>query len=207
MNDPQVTVGIVDLSAHALTLLGEVMRPGPAPLTGTHKLWDMIGASGGPTPLAGQEIRIYHSGDSKHLDLINVDWSKPLENQPNPQIEVGDTIQVSRAGIAYVVGQVGRIGAYPITNQHLTVSELIANAEGLKYSAAAKHSRLVRTRNGVRTITELNLPAIIKGENPDEVIQDHDLIYVPNSPSKVAITRGLQAALGLTTSLVLVNQR
>lgn len=205
--NPQVAVNFEDLTNHSAILLGEVTRPGPVPLIGVRRLWEVIGAAGGVTPIAGTKVTILHRGNSPAPSIFSVDWNRDLVGQPDPLISPGDTIQISRAGVVYVLGEVLRQGGYPITHQRMTVSEAIALAEGIKYTSKASHAQLVRSTSSTRVVSELNIPAIIKGKIPDVILQDNDIIYVPNSASKVAILRGLQAAVGITSSVIVYRNQ
>lgn len=207
LKNPQVTVNFEDFTNHNAVLLGEVVHPGPVPLIGIRRLWETIGEAGGVTPTAGTRVTILRRGDSSAPSIFNIDWNSDLAGQPNPVINPGDTIQISRAGIVYVLGEVMRQGGYSITHQQMTASEAIALAEGIKYTSKASHAQLVRSTASGRVVSELNIPAIIKGKIPDVVLKDNDIIYVPNSASKVAILRGLQAAVGITSSVIVYRNQ
>lgn len=206
LKDPQVSINFEDFN-HSAILLGEVIRPGPVLLNGIRTLWDVIGAAGGVTSDAGSKVTIIHEGKKSSTSVFNLNWNQDLIGQPNPVIYPGDTVQVSRAGVVYVVGEVNQQGGYPITHQRLTVSGVVALAHGIKYTSKASHARLIRTTPSTRIVREIDIPKIIKGEIPDVALQDDDILYVPNSASKVAILRGLQAAVGISSSLIIYRNQ
>jgi polysaccharide biosynthesis/export protein len=199
--DPQVSVNFIDFSSHAVVVLGEVLRPGPVALQSARRLWDVVAAAGGVTVAAGQRVTILHHGSSTDTETYNISWDKDIVGQPNPIIRLGDTLQVSRAGIVYVIGQVGRQGGYVIDHQQLSVAQVFALAGGIPFSAKAAHSRLIRQTPTGRTVTEIDVPSILKGNSPDIALQGSDIIYVPNSLAKVAISRGIEVAIGLATTV------
>ena len=83
---------------------------------------------------------------------------------------------------------------------------MIALSEGVKYTSKAAHARLVRFTASSRTIQDIDIPAMLQGKKPDLELQDRDIVYVPNSASKVVIARGLEAAIGISTSLIVLKQ-
>ncbi len=48
---------------------------------------------------------------------------------------------------------------------------------------------------------------MINGKSQDVLLQDNDIIYVPNSASKVAILRGLLAAISIGSSVIVYQNR
>ena len=60
----------------------------------------------------------------------------------NPELSPGDTVQVSRAGLVYVVGDVIRPGGFPVDPvQGLTVVQALSLAWGPSQNAAAGQGR------------------------------------------------------------------
>jgi polysaccharide export outer membrane protein len=182
-------------------VLGDVVKPGPVPVLGSRTLWEIIGAAGGVNPTAANKVLIIHRADPTHPLELNIDWSRNLSSQPNPQVSLGDTVQVPRAGIVYVVGEVGRQGAYPIMREKMTMLQVISLSEGVKFNSKSSEARLIRNMPNGRQISTVNIPALLNGKIADFSLQNDDILYVPNSVSKVVITRGLAAAIAVTTSL------
>jgi polysaccharide biosynthesis/export protein len=207
MKDPQITLSFLDYSNHFATVLGEVGRPGPIPLVGIRSVWEVIGAAGGATSTAGDHVTIFRNEDSLNAKVYSINWSRDLVGQPNPIVNAGDTVQVSRAGVVYVMGEVGQQGGYPITHQRLTVSQAIALAGGIKYNSKATKTQLVHRTDAKTTVTEIDVPGIIRGKVPDIVLAEDDVLYIPNSALKVAIVRGLQAAVSITSAVIIYKNQ
>lgn len=203
LKDPQVNISFVDFTNQNAVVLGEVAKPGAIPILGARTLWEVVGAAGGPSNTAGPKIVIVHRTDPAHPQIVDVSWDKDLANQPNPQVLPGDTIQISRAGIVYAVGQVGRQGAFPVIHEHMTMLQLISLAEGTKSTAKGAHALLSRKTSTGRQIIEVDLPKLLAGKIPDFPLQNEDILYVPISTLKVIIYRGLEAAVSITTSLAI----
>jgi polysaccharide biosynthesis/export protein len=205
LKDPQVAVSFVDFLNQSALVLGEVVKPGPVPVLGSRTLWEIIGAAGGANATAANRVLIIHRNDPTHPLEVPIDWSRDLSKQPNPQVSLGDTVQVPRAGLVYVIGEVGRQGAFPIEHERMTMLQVVTLAQGVKFTSKSSKARLMRMTPNGRQISIVNIPALLKGKIADFPLQNDDILYVPNSASKVVIARGLEAAVSLTTSLVLVK--
>jgi hypothetical protein len=57
---------------------------------------------------------------------------------------------------------------------------------------------LIREQNGGRTMLALNLKRMLSGQDPDQPIQDRDILYVPDSFSKNLMNRTLESAIQST---------
>jgi polysaccharide export outer membrane protein len=205
LKDPQVAVSFVDFINQSALVLGEVMRPGPVPVLGSRTLWEIIGAAGGASATAANRVLIIHRNDPTHPLEVPIDWSRDLSNQPNPRVSLGDTVQVPRAGLVYVIGEVGRQGAFPIQHERMTMLQIVSLAEGVKFTSKSSEARLMRMTPNGRQISIVNIPALLKGKIADFPLQNDDILYVPISASKVVISRGLEAAVGITTSLAIIG--
>ncbi len=118
---------------YSVTVMGEVRSPGIYALAGKKRLVDMLTEAGGVSDRAGHVIEIFPSGSMKNPQTVL--WDPTLRENDNAELEIktGQTILVSRCGVVYVGGNVGRPGAFPICDSnHTTLSEVIALAQGTK---------------------------------------------------------------------------
>jgi polysaccharide export outer membrane protein len=207
VKDPQVNVSFVDFINQSAVVLGEVEKPGAVPILGSRTLWEIIGAAGGITPAAANSVVIIHRSDPSHPQHLDINFDRDLSTQLNPQIFPGDTVQVPRAGMVYVVGEVGKQGAFPILHEKMTLLQAVTLAEGLKYTSKSSQVRLIRTGSGGREIYKIDVPKLLKGTAPDIELRNDDIVYVPNSVSKVVITRGIIAAIAVSSSLAVYSFR
>jgi hypothetical protein len=77
----------------------------------------------------------------------------------------GDTVQVSRAGLVYVIGDVVRPGGFAVDPaQGLTVVQALSLAWGPSQNAATGRALLIREQKGGRTLTTLNLGRMMHGQ-------------------------------------------
>jgi hypothetical protein len=114
----------------------------------------------------------------------------------NPKLAPGDTVQVSRAGLVYVVGDVLRPGGFAVDPaQGLTVVQALSLAWGSSPNAATGKALLIREQKGGRTITSLNLKRMIHGQEPDQPVHDRDILFVPDSTAKNLWNKSLESAI------------
>jgi polysaccharide biosynthesis/export protein len=201
LKDPQVSVSFVDFLNQSALVLGDVAKPGPVPILGSRTLWEVVGAAGGANATAANKVIIIRRTDPSHPLQLSMDWDRNLSDQPNPEVSFGDTVQIPRAGIVYVVGDVGRQGAFPILHESMTMLQAVSLAEGVKFTAKSSQARLIRMTPNGRQISLVDIPGLLSGRIADFSLQNNDILYVPNSVSKIVITRGLEAAIAVVTSL------
>jgi polysaccharide export outer membrane protein len=197
LNHPQVFVLITAFAGQDVSVLGEVARPGVYPYGIHHRLLDLISAAAGVTPLAGGIVNVYHRSDPANPHPIVLD---PLGSDPglehNPELSPGDTVQVARAGLVYVVGDVVRPGGFVLDLSHkLTVLTALSLAWGPSQNAALTKAILIREQEGGRTVTSFNLNRMLHGKDPDEPVRDHDILFVPNSTAKNLFNRTVESAI------------
>jgi polysaccharide export outer membrane protein len=194
---PQVSVLVTSYAGQDVSVLGEVARPGVYPFTLHHRLLDLISAASGVAPNAGRLVNVYHRDDPQTPHPVVLDPSgTDATVDHNPELSPGDTVQVSRAGLIYVVGDVVRPGGFPVDPaQGLTVVQAISLAWGPMQNAATGKALLIHEQKGGRTVTSLNLKRMIHGQDPDQPVHDRDILYVPDSTAKNLWNKFLEAAV------------
>ena len=201
---PQVSVLVLTYAGQDVSVLGEVVRPGVYPYTLHHRLLDLISAASGLTPNAGRLVNIFHRTDPKTPHPVVLDpGGTDTALDHNPELAPGDTVQVSRAGLVFVVGDVQRPGGFPVDPaQGLTVVQALSLAWGPTQNAATSKAILIREQKGGRTLTSLNLNRMLHGQEPDQPVRDRDILYVPDSTAKNlwnrAMESAIQSAIGVT---------
>lgn len=201
---PLVSVVVTQYSGQDVSVLGEVARPGVYPFTVHHRLLDLISAASGLSPTAGRLVNIYHREDAKTPHPVVLDpGGNDSGAEHNPELRPGDTVQVSRAGLVYVIGAVIRPGGFPVDPvQGLTVVQALSLAWGPGQNAAVQHALLIREQKGGRTMTALNLRRMLRGQEPDQPIRDRDILFVPDSTVRNLWNRtmesAIQSAIGVT---------
>jgi polysaccharide export outer membrane protein len=197
---PLVTVHIMASASQDVSVLGEVAHPGVYPYGFHHRMLDVVAEASGLAPDAGRVVNIFHRDAPKtaHPVILDPTGADPNSDH-NPELSPGDTVQVSRAGLVYVVGDLVRPGGFTIDPaQDITVVQAITLAWGPSQNAALSKAILIREQKGGRTITALNLKRMLRGLDPDLPIHDRDIIFVPDSFAKNLVNRTMESAIQST---------
>jgi polysaccharide biosynthesis/export protein len=190
LKDPQVNLTIIEYTAQEVTILGEVYSPGRYQLLAPRSLTDVLGLAGGLTVAAGNDIEISHGDKDAAPTTLHYSKATSAEVAHDTVIRPGDTVQVKRAGIVYVLGAVTRPGGYVMQEDGtLTALEAIALANGTTLPASVGAIDLIRRNpDGTAVRIELPLGKMQRGKHADMRLQATDILYVPNSKLKVAFT-------------------
>ena len=116
VRNPHVTIFVNEYASQGVTLLGEVGKPGIYPVLGDRRLFDHF-LGGRRTHGPRQSHRFHHAPESPDKPQV-VSLARNLTDKPESNVEVhpGDTIEIYRAPIVYIVGDVGRpAGCWSIT--------------------------------------------------------------------------------------------
>ena len=194
---PLVSVLVTAQAGQDVSVLGEVVRPGVYAYTAHHRLLDVIAQAEGVAPGAGRVVNIIHRGDPNTLHGVALDSEgTDPSKEHNPELSPGYTVEVSRAGLVYVVGDVGRPGGFPVDAVHgLTVLQALSLAWGSTPNAADSKALLIREQKGGRTLIALNLKRMLRGLDPDQAIGDRDILFVPDSIAKNLMNRAIESAV------------
>lgn len=190
---PRVMVTVSQFATQNVTVFGQVVRPGSYAIDTPRSVVDVLGLAGGLTDLADRRVTIERHTSHRQVSYYVSNRAGDLLDQ-TVMVNPGDKVLVPKAGIVYVLGDVGRPGGYPMTNNDgmLTVLQAIAAAGGTASSAVPSHTRLIRrTSVGGYQSDPVPFSAMQKGKKPDIQLQAGDIVYVPFSYLR-------NAALGLT---------
>jgi polysaccharide export outer membrane protein len=164
----------------------------------------LISAAGGLTDKAGRVVTIEHRGNPGQRVELQLSSNLAEDTQNNVDVFPGDMIIVSRAGIIYVVGDVGHPSGFLIEDNSLSVLKALALAGGSTRTSALNKTRILRqTPNGVQEIP-INLKKVLYAKAPDMALVKGDILFIPGSSAKAAAYRTADAAVSLSTSLGIV---
>jgi polysaccharide export outer membrane protein len=204
VREPHVSIFVDESASQGINMLGEVARPGVYPAIGERHLFDLISAAGGLTDRAGRNVTIEHHGDPGQKVELQLSLNLADDTKNNVDIEPGDTIIVSRAGIVYVVGDVQRPSGFLIEDNALSVLKALALAGGSTRTSALNKTRILRqTPNGVQEIP-IKLKKVLYAKAPDMALVKGDILFIPGSSAKAAAYRTADAAMSLSTALAVV---
>ncbi len=204
LNNPHVIFLVKSYTTQNVTILGEVAKPGTYPALMARHLYDLFTAAGGLTQRAGNEVTIGHRGDSGKPDVIKLSGDPVVSSNNNVDLHPGDTVVVARAGIVYVLGEVGKPGGFVMENeQQVSAMQVIAMAGGPTRLAAMGKTTLIRkTAQGLEN-RKLDLKKIFEAKAQDIPLQADDILFVPPSRGKAAVEKGTNSILGMIGSLAL----
>ena len=186
LQDPQVSVVILEYQSRRVFLLGAVSRPGPYELLGRLTLLRLISQAGGLSQGAGKEIVVMRqlpNGDKTSLRIsiddlfLKGDSSLDIPLMPDDIVSV----PVDEAITIYMTGQVGNPGALTMKKSAIpTLYRAIAQAGGFA-SRASKGGVIIKRvdKSGNETIIKVNVDDIIKGKKKDVQLEENDVVIVP----------------------------
>jgi polysaccharide export outer membrane protein len=197
--DPQVTIAVTAGPGATTTIIGEAH--GVIPITGSRRLLDVLAAAGGLPPSASHVITINRPGVPEPI-IVDLGTDPSTGAAANIPIFPGDTIVVSRVGVIYLLGSFKTVGTVALTtNTPLTLMQAASLGGGLAVDAKLNDLRLIRTIGNRRIVVKLNMSRVEYGRDPDPLLQPNDILFMPNSFFKSALTNG---EFGSVLSLVSV---
>lgn len=194
MRDPHVSVQVSEAQSQPVSVLGAVKQPGVVRIRSTRSLLEILALAGGLAEDAGETVLVSRANatpdaGSELPSSIEVDLGKLLEaSNPtdNVPIHPGDIVKVQRAGMIYVVGDVNKPGAFPLTaGTQLTAVQALALGQGLRPTASRGRAIIVRTTaDGVRSTIPVNTSRVLSGGDADMRLQPNDVVFVPSSAGR-----------------------
>jgi polysaccharide export outer membrane protein len=183
--NPQVTVTVKEYRSKKVFVMGEVARPGIYPLTGPTTVMELLTKAGGPTNNAGAEILVIRprepsrrsspttveEADSGEIIRLSIRAIERGDISQNIKLVNGDTVIIPKAKYFFVFGEVNRTGKFKY-EEGLTVLKAITLAGGITEKAAARRTKIIREKEGVR----VEIPAKMS-----DIVLPNDIIVVPES--------------------------
>jgi len=221
VEEPEVSVELIEQHSQPVSVLGAVKTPGVQQLHGNKSLVEVLAMAGGVDADAGYSLRIARRIEEGPLPLPSArrDLASPLTvADVNLQevmdgasaacsliVKPHDVITVPRAKMIYVIGEVKKSGGFVLhERENMTVLQALSMAEGLNRTAGPKNARILRPLEpgAARQVIPVNLSAIQEGKSPDLALQPDDILLVPNSATKSAMLRTMEAAIQIGTGIV-----
>lgn len=202
--DPHVSVFVKEYASIGISVLGEVARPGVYPSLGVRRLYDVISAAGGFSARAGKTVTITRRDLPQKPITVTVDADPSKSVSSNVEVQPGDTIMVSKAGLVYVVGDVGRAGGFIMdNNERITVLQVLAMAQGVNRSAAMGSARIIRRTPQGPTEVQVPLKQMMAAKANDMEMQPEDILFIPGSAAKNVVKRSMESVMQVATSLAI----
>ena len=229
VNDPHVSTSVDASRLHSVAITGAIRKPQIYPVFSQTTLLDMLSQAEGLSDDASGSAVISRGAVGMHAlaqnsttggpyqgaQAITVDVKRLLESgDPTLNLDIypGDRITIPRAGVVYVVGAVNKPGGFTMrpSARGLTVLQALALAEDTTGTAKKDQTVIIRSDpqapQGRRQIP-VQLKKILKGKGEDPVLEAEDILFVPDSASKHALHRSLEAVVATTTGLAIYRGR
>lgn len=220
--NPEVVIFVREFHGRPVSVLGAVEKPGLYQLPGPRTLIEVLAMAGGLAKRGsggtGRYLDVTRRGGFGALEPVpgmkqigpdeeEIDLQQLLQfhnNALNIPIRPFDTINVAKAGIVYVTGEVRKPGAFTLEDKdNVTILQALAMAEGLDGNAAKKSARIIhQNRDGTLSETAVDLGKIQDGKAQDIQLAANDVLYVPNSKAKYAGKRTAESVIATLTGLI-----
>jgi polysaccharide biosynthesis/export protein len=205
LRNPHVSVNVLESASQTVTVLGEVKNPGSYPVWGQQPVSDAIAAAGGLTQNASHTAALTHKG-SATPQTIELDGASHTASNASLFLLPGDRLVVNRAGIVYVLGDVGKPGGFVLDDRApITVLQGLALAQGMNRTANMRGSLIHQAAGGPQQ-QPLDFKKILADQTSDPVLHDGDIVYVPLNAAKDWANRGLNSVLQMAVGVVIYGR-
>jgi polysaccharide biosynthesis/export protein len=229
VSDPHVSTSVDTSRLHSVAITGAIRKPQIYPVFSQTTLLDMLSQAEGLSDDAsgnavisrgavGMRVLAQNAltgGSYQAAQTISVDVKRLLESgDPTLNVDIypGDRITIPRAGIVYVVGAVNKPGGFTMrpAARGLTVLQALALAEDTTGTAKKDQTVIIRSDPQApqgRKQIPVQLKKILKGKGEDPVLEAEDILFVPDSATKHALHRSLEAMVATTTGVAIYRGR
>ena len=188
--DPQVDVTFYAEPSEAVTVTGEVNKPGSFPVAGNVTLGAALGLAAGLKETASPVVTLLRRGEPGPI-AIPVALGSGFSRYTAIPLLAGDHLVVSKVGQFYVTGAVAKQGAVLLKNSTpTTVLEALSLAGGAGFQADLGDSAIVRNAPGGPVVIPVNLKKLPRAGQGNITLQPDDVLFIPTSAMKAAIKAG-----------------
>lgn len=208
--DPVVTVSILEYRSRPITVMGAVRNPIVFQADGPVTLVDAISRAGGLAENAGSEILLSRppsaTGD-KSMPLTQRIPVQSLLNLneavANLKLSGGEVIRVPVAGQVYVLGSVGKPGAFNVPDgSESSVMKALAISGGLgEHPGHIAYIYRAEGGSGERNEIPIELQKIMDRKAPDVALLANDILYIPAANGRRISAKVLESTLGVAAAV------
>jgi polysaccharide biosynthesis/export protein len=204
LQNPRVGVAVKEFRSRRIAVVGAVNAPGVYAIhENVSTLMDMITLAGGASASAGQIAHVLRKQVDNDEPLRIVVDLEELFNEGkfdlNAVLQGDDIVYVPQAPLIYVYGTVRQPGGFAL-RRSMRLVEAIALAGGVAPRADKRNCFLVRRvgKSGEQ-VAKVDLKAIEHGKAPNPYLQEGDVVHVPESPGKIALSELWSVFRGIFT--------
>jgi polysaccharide export outer membrane protein len=196
--NPEISIQVLDTVNGTVTITGEMHST--IPVTSERSLREVLLAAGGLPASASHTVRIVRPGVDQPIE-VNLGTDLAASAAANIPVRPRDVIQISRAGVVYVLGAFSHQGAVPLDQATpLTLIQLAALSGGIDFEGQYNDLRLIRTVGMERKVVEVDIKKVRDGKAPDPVLEANDIVFLPTNQMKAALkSLGIGGVLGLVS--------
>jgi polysaccharide biosynthesis/export protein len=207
MRHPQISVTIEQYAKQAVSVLGEVNKPGNYAISTPRSVLDVLSMAGGLNQLADRHIVIRRQKTPEQQEIYFAASDARANIQTDVKIYPGDTMLISKTHFVYVLGDVARPGGYPMSTSDtpMTLLETLSQAGSPNRTAVLSGAKLIRKRPGGAQQTKLDISEIENGKQADFAMEADDVIFVPFSYAKNFVLTGSSVAASVASAALYVR--
>ncbi len=174
INEPFVTLNVLQYRGQQVSVLGRVNRPGKHNLERVSRVTDVLALAGGIAADGADTVTLVRTRDGKpeYRDIDVIALFQPGGEASNEVVQDGDIINVSRQPMFYIYGEVNRPGAFRL-EQNMNVVQALSMGGGVNARGTQRGIRIMR-RDASGVMQQLD------AQLSDPVKKD-DVIYVKES--------------------------
>jgi polysaccharide export outer membrane protein len=176
LNDPHVTVALVQSRSQRVAVLGEVHTPGRYTIEPNTTIFDLLAQAGGATADSAEFAYVLHPDSHGGMARSTVklgDFAGARDMLAIKTLQGGDTLYVPHADRFYVYGEVNSPNMYRL-EPGMTVLQAISRAGGITARGSERRIQIKRAtgKNGEYAIIH---------PQPGDIVQPDDVIRVKES--------------------------
>lgn len=208
--EPVVTVSILEYRSRPITVMGAVRNPIVFQADGPVTLLDAISRAGGLAENAGSEILLRRRPSATGDKSMTLTQRIPVQSLlnlneavANLKLEGGEVIRVPVAGQVYVLGSVGKPGAFNVPDgSESSVMKALAISGGLG-EHPGHIAYIYRVEGGAEGVNEIpiELQKIMSRKAPDVALLANDILYVPAANGRRISAKLLETSLGVAVAI------
>lgn len=178
LNDPHVTVALVQSRSRRVAVLGEVHQPGRYTIEPNTTIFDLLAQAGGTTADSAEFAYVLHPdahGEMSRSTIKLGDFRGSGQILAIQTLQGGDTLFVPHADRFYVYGEVNSPNMYRL-EPGMTVLQAISRAGGITVRGSEHRIQIKRAtgKNGAYVIIHPHLSNVVQ---PDDVISVKESIF------------------------------